>query len=505
MKKFIFFIAAILCANLLFGQKVEWGSDSKHTKDNRVFSRKNSYLGKHKESYYFLHQKSKLLQLTPNEFYTIERFNKNLTLEQTGEELRLEKYKGKPCHIHSQFNLGKETYFVAESIDKKTGIKVYLLEKLNRKSLTIEFQKLLYSIKIETTVTSRSNITFTTSPDEQKLLVTECNYTLNAPVREYILRAYDNNLNHLWTEVAVSRKKNIQSKEYDKDVFFANNENVYIFSRLYSSSSTSYEVVAVFNQGKSTEVYPIKKRLDLLFNEINSVLRNNGDFVVSGFYTNGEMAEKEAILGTFYLKINGKAKKRVTNVFTPFSCKDFKLVLDSTLASPLNPPTRHYAISLLSRYATLSYLTDEGILYKIMRNGIYNPKSNGLYVFKFSPKGDLDWIRKIPINGSNLILGHYLDGKFSVMYTDHIKNSSLVNPKRSPKQVPSKKKMKRGCLMLAEFNDKGESKRKVATTFEKVRGGIDYIYQTKPDSDNFILFGSSPNETKKYLGVIHLH
>lgn len=295
---------------------------------------------------------------------------------------------------------------------------------------------------------NRGSFFFGLSEDSLKVLV-----VANPPYEQYAdekftLSLLDDNLNTNW--------KNDISPPYKDKYFSLDNYiitasgDVYMLATISKDETglsrkerrtkpTYYHSVLVYDW-RANELSEYNIKLDPKFiSNIIMAVTDSGDILCSGFYSN---VSSNAIIGTFYMKIDKETKKTEREGTMDFSA-EFLTQFMSAKKAAKNKELYDYNLKyLVERNDGGAILVAEQFYeYEVCstdpRTGIqtctYYYYYNDIIVVNINPEGKIDWARKIPKQQvSHNDGGYFLSFAFAVsgntlyfMFNDHPKNMDV--------------------------------------------------------------------------------
>lgn len=327
---------------------------------------------------------------------------------------------------------------------------------------------------------NRGSFYFILAEDSSTVLI-----VANPPYEQYAdekftLSLIDQNLGVLWKSEILPPYKD---KYFSLDNFIVTDSGfVYMLATISKDRTglsrkerrtkpTYYHSALMFNPvTKELSEYEIKLDPKFISNIIMAIT-DSGDIVCSGFYSN---VSSNAIIGTFYMKID-KLSKKVEREGTMDFTTEFLTQFMSAKKAAKNKELYDYNLKyLVQREDGGAVLVAEQYYeYEVCttdpKTGVqtctYYYYYNDIIVVNVSPEGKIDWAEKIPkLQVSHNDGGYYLSFAFAVsgntlyfMFNDNPKNLN-VPPGGKYKYMSN---MKRSVATLVSMDMKGQQVRQV--------------------------------------------
>lgn len=500
MKKIIVTCLIFTCLTS-FGQSVKWGTLAEFSKSNFFDIHRYSCIRVDTNGFYLLHQKN-IAQ------YSVEKFNPTLRKVEVSELKKLPLYRDIRKEIEYVFNINGTTYGISVVKEFKYNRNHYFLEKFNPETLEFEEQEKLYTFKYTNTENEVFNVGFRVSPNKKKLLVTKVSYNKGNENRRYFFAVYNENLELEWDEIIKVPIEKKTDYMMSSDFVLSNSGDVYMYNTI-SITRPKYpswkdEIVSLCEKGKRTKIYDLAIKDGLSSIGCEMFLTDKDDLIISGFYTDKMNGAKDRLLGNYHLMLNTKSEEIELETYNPFKTRNYRYALNrGSYNKEISSKKENYTMPKAFTYSGNQLITENGVIYHVVRLYSKEGKITGICVYNISDKGTLEWICQIPIKGNTNIGSQLVDDKLYVVYNDHVGNENLELNK-IPKKIPEENGARDGCLVLVTLDEMGNSRRKIVSKNGEEGGRAETFYSFQRDVNFMLLYGENNKKKELYLGLLKL-
>ncbi len=329
------------------------------------------------------------------------------------------------------------------------------------------------------------------SLDSTKLLLFFSKPYLKDAPEQFGFKVMNQKLEELWNkEVTLPYKQQLFTV---KDYRVSNNGDVYILGKEFSEDKTNvkkkgtrkykYHIVGYFDNGTRIKDFEVDLE-DKFISEITFRVRNNGDIICAGFYSeNGSYGIK----GTFFLAIDGETKKIKSSNLKEF---EENFITQNWTQKQIDKAKRKEAkkdrkiemynydlrnfilrddggVVLLAEqyyvYVTTHTYTDANGYTRTTTTYHYN--YNDIIVVNVAPDGNIDWTTKIEktqhsTNDGGRLSSYALQVKDDQMYLVYNESAKRYFDKEELKKLEKKEK-KAYLTLLVSIANNGEYNKEI--------------------------------------------
>ncbi|MDT8410953.1 MAG: hypothetical protein RQ875_00705 [Vicingaceae bacterium] len=363
------------------------------------------------------------------------------------------------------------------------------------------------------------NMDFVLSKDSTKLLFYYSPTYDKYADEKFSYKVFDNSLNILWEkDVKLPyRDKNFGIKDYVVD----NEGNVFMLSTIYPDKSKgeketkheqakTYTILAYKYKEATFKQYEIKLKNKWVSDIYYDLNEEKGELYVGGFYSDDRYTSSTN--GIFYMSINIKTTN-VTQSSTKAFDKDFMIdELGERKADKGKGITSYVFDYFYAKKDGGAYLIAEK--YYVTVHTTTNPQTgatttryvyhyNDIIVVNVNPKGEIEWIRKVPKRSSDGAGGYYLS--YAINFNTSTNNLNIIfndNPANIEILKTNEKKIKavnikKSVATVVNINEEGYLKR---VPLFKNKENDKIILQPKKfmqiDDNTLIIYGVRGKEYK---------
>lgn len=406
----------------------------------------------------------------------LEKFDKKMNLV-FSEQQEMPKKDKKPLLFEDIILLNKQLVLLASFDDMKSKKSFAFAYPIDSKGRIGNKFKVLDERSNEGKRTT--SFDFQLSKDTTKLLV-----YYNPPFdkyneEEFKYKVFDNNLNLLWEkEIKLPYKDKLFSIE---DYIVDNDANVYMLAKILPDRTKGekekkteqvkkFIILSYKHKSKEFKQYEIKLK-DKWVESINYDLNQNlNELIIGGFYSNNN---KMDINGLFYMSIDlksGEVKQTSKKEFD----KDFMAeMVGEKKADKGKGLSEFYFDYFFSKKDGGAYIVAEQYYITVITTTDSKGNTSTRYVYHYndiivasiSPKGEIDWIKKIPkksADGSGYYLSYAINhneekDNLNIVFNDNPKNIELY--KKNPNKLTNVGNLKKSVAMWVSLNSEGNMKR----------------------------------------------
>lgn len=512
-------ISLLILSSTIFSQSkskdvdILWGREFKTSKRSTL----DGVVGKDETGIYVIKfHKRGMFSYGPD--YSLEHFNKQMNLTKSVKIILSKQGKELELELITHFN--NKLYAFSSLRNNKEKKKILYVQSINKNTLRPE-NDIRKIAEIDYQKKSRFNTGdyyIATSRDKSKLLVY---YDTPYDKREnesFGLHIFDENMNQLWEKkISIPYKEDLFSVEkmrVDKE------GNVYLVGISYiekhedkrkGSPDYKYKILCYTNEGKKLIQYPVELQ-DKFITDMQITISDEGDIICAGFYSDEGTF---SIKGSFFLSIDHENQKIKNKSFKEFGL-DFitqgmserqEKKAKKKAAKGKNVELYKYDLNEIIlrddggalligeqyyvRVVTHTYTDGNGMMHTTTT---YYYNYNDIIVINISPKGQIDWIKKIPKQQVTTN-----DGGFFSSYTLAVIKDKLYfifndNPRNLNYKEPAKlynfNKGKESLTVLVTLTMDGKQKREAL--FNTRDSGVlirPKVCKQIDDSNELIIFG----------------